>query len=129
MKKIILTETQLKKLTNNIVLEQQTNLGGFPVSLDLNGDVNTNPNYGTLTFKIGNKQIKVRLFTTRYGNVNIVKLIPKKDGAFIKTLKGREQILDSDMVSKMIDFIKNPDASDVKLDSSLLIGDLKAKKL
>jgi len=132
MKKIILTETQLKTLTKSLATEQtqtQTSLFGVPVTLNLSGNVNTNPSYGTLTFYVGNKKVNVRLRTSRYGNVNIVELIPKNDGAFIKTLKGREQKLDKEIVSKMIDFIKNPNISDVDLDSSILVGDLKAKKI
>jgi hypothetical protein len=109
MKRLIITENQLKKLTKSLVNEQvQTSLFDVPVTLNLSGDVETNPSYGALTFNVGNKKINVRLFTTRYGNVNIVKLIPKDNGAYIKTLKGREQVLDKDTVNKLIDYIKNP---------------------
>jgi len=128
MKKIVITESQLKRLTNNIVLEQQVKLGGIPVSLDLNGDVKTNPNYGTLTFNIGNKKINIRLFTTKKGNVNIVKLIPKDDGIYIKTLMGIEKNLNKDTINKLIEYVNNP-IGEVKLDSSILVGDLKAKKI
>jgi hypothetical protein len=140
MKKIVITETQLKRLTKSLVTEQsQINLGGLPVLLNKSGQTpeemekkivpKNNPNFGTLTFNIGGKTVRIRLFTSKYGDVNIVELQPKKDGAYIKTLKGREQNLDSDIVSKIIEFVKNPSLNDVKLDSSFLVGDLKAKKI
>jgi hypothetical protein len=130
MKKIVISESQLKRLTKSLVTEQtKLNLGGLPVSLDLSGDVKTNPNFGTLTFNIGGKTIKVRLFTTKFGNVNIVELKPKEDGAYIKTLKGREENLDNEMISKLVKFVQSQTSNDIKLDSSFLVGDLKAKKI
>jgi hypothetical protein len=142
MKKLVITESQLKRLTKSLVSEQQTNLGGLPVFLDLRGQTPeesqkkevpaSNPNFGTLTFKVGNKQVKIRLFTSRLGNVNIVELTPTTNGAKIVTLKGTEKELDKEIVNTLLKFVQNLQTKPndtVQLDSSMMTGKLLAKKV
>lgn len=130
MKKIILTESQLKILTKCLVTEQQTNLGGLPVLLDLNGDTSKNPNFGTLIFKVNNQPIKIRLFTEKLGNVNVVKLFPTSNGVNITTLKGTKKELGNDIVNNLTNFVKNQRTNTtLELDSSFITGKLFAKKI
>jgi hypothetical protein len=123
---IVLTESQLSELTKYLITEQTVNLGGLSVSL--NQDEKSS-DFGSLKFIFNGKEIKIRLFTTRFGNVNIVDIKPNKNGVSIKTKKGVEKDLKQDMVNNLVNYVKNDTKNDIKLDSSFVVGDLMAKKL
>ena len=140
MKKIVITETQLKRLTKSLVTEQQITLGGLSVSLDLKDwdeekklakeRPSNNPNFGTVIFSNqGKNPVRVRLYTSM-GDTNIVKLVPKDGGVYIETLKGKTKQLGKDVVDKLIQFVNTPNIKVTKepLISSMGIG-LYAKKV
>lgn len=124
MKKIIITENQLKKIAELLITEQSDNIN----IEGRNGVINPDGTISLLN-KIG-KQIKIRLKTDRLGDVNIVKFIKNDDGDYeIKTKKGRNEIFNIKKVKSLINFIDSSESVSSALDSSLLVGDLKAHKV
>jgi hypothetical protein len=127
METIIITENQFDRLSKSIITEQEkVKLGKYDVTLNTLNP--SDPNFGTLTFDVQGKMIKIRLYTTILGNVNIVKLIPSDGGVYIKTFKGLEKKLEKGKVDMILNYVENP-VGEIKLDSSLATGSLKAKKV
>lgn len=124
MKKIIITESQLKKITKLLVMEQSNsiNIEGR------NGFINSDGTISLLN-KFG-KQIKIRLKTDRLGDVNIVKFLKKDDGNYeIETRKGTNKEFNIKKVNSLINFVDSSETSSSPLDSSMLVGNLKAYKV
>jgi hypothetical protein len=127
MQRIIVSEKQFERLSKFIITEQEkVRLGNYEVTLNTKND--TDPNFGTLNFNVGGKSVTIRLYTVRRGPVNIIKLIPKKNGAFIETKLGFTKILEQDIVDKLLSYVRNP-VGEIELDSNILTGKLMAKKV
>lgn len=127
METIIITENQFDRLSKSIITEQEkVKLGNYDVTLNTANP--SDPNFGTLSFNVKGKMITIRLYTTVLGNVNIIKLSHSDNGVYIKTFKGLEKNLDQDKVDLLLKYVENP-VGEIKLDSSLATGSLKAKKV
>lgn len=127
MKKIIITETQLKKITKLLISEQKmTNIEGRKTTINPDGTL-------SILDKLG-RAVKIRLKTGRkiMGNdlVNIVKFFRKEDGDYeIETLKGTNKTFELDKVKQLINFVDSSDMESNPLDSSMITGPLKAFKV
>lgn len=122
MKKIIITETQLKKITESLVIESNiTDIMGVRAEV--------NPE-GTVSFYRKDKQKIVIRFTTRFGDANITS-ITEQDGSYYITTRmvTTPQEIDSDGVKKLIDFVNSSEKKPVKILWNIKTGDLMAKKV
>lgn len=122
MKKIIITEAQLKKITESLVNESViTDIMG--VKAEVNND-------GTVSFyRKDNQKITIR-FTTRYGKANITSITEKDGSYYITTIKvTTPQEIGADGVKKLIDYVNSPEKEPVKILWNLKIGDLMANKV
>jgi len=119
MKKIIITESQLKKITEILILEEElTDIMG--IKAQVNKD-------GTVSFIRQDKKTIIIRFTTRYGNANITS-ITEQDGSYFITTRmvNTPQIIDNDGVKILVNFVNNPKKDGVKILWNIKIGDLVA---
>lgn len=124
MKKIVITESQLKAITKLLVTEQSANINIEGRKGEINPD-------GTISLlnRLGQK-IKIRLKTARLGDVNIVKFIKKEDGNYeIETKMGTNKEFKLDKVNQLLNFIDSSNTKSSALDSSIITGPLTAHKV
>jgi len=124
MKKIIITESQLKAITKLLVTEQSANIN----IEGRNGEI-----YDDGTISLANKsgaKIRIRLKTSILGDVNIVKFQKNEDGDYqILTKKGLNKDFPLDKVKMLINFIDSPKTVSPAIDSSFATGKLTAHKV
>lgn len=124
MKKIVISESQLKKITKSLIAEQatnQTSIEGRKAIINPDGTLSILNNIG--------KFIKIRLKTENMGDVNVVKFVKTKKGNYqIETKLGVNKIFDLEKVKKLLNFVDSTEEISNPIDSSLLTGTLTAQK-
>ena len=124
MKKIVISESQLKKITKSLIAEQSTNqtsIEGRKAIINPDGTLSILNNIG--------KYIKIRLMTKNMGDVNVVKFVKTKKGNYqIETKLGVNKIFDLEKVKKLLNFVDSTEKISNPIDSSLLTGPLTAEK-
>lgn len=113
MKKIIITETQLKKITKALLNEQNNvrNLAGLITYLNTNNP-NDEKKFGTLSVKNqSGKIVNIRFYAESFiknAIINIVDLITNEDNSVhLKFKSGREKTINSNIVSNVINYIND----------------------
>lgn len=120
MKKIIITENQLRKITESL-LDESSDIMGLKIKVNDDGTVSF--------YKKDGQKINIR-FSTRYGNVNITNIIEKDGSYYITTIRIKEpQEINQDGVKKLIEYINAQQTEPVKILWNIKIGDLIAKKV
>jgi hypothetical protein len=122
MKKIVITESQLKKLTKFLVTE----------SIDYNGNtISYNPD-GTINVN----KVKIRLIHTNKPiigqgqyEINIVDLKLENDGLHFKTKMGISKVIPTNVLYVLTNYAKSNDRNDKYLMDGKSAGKIYAKKL
>jgi len=128
MKKIVITETQLKRLTKFLVTE----------SVNYNDTIiSYNPD-GTISVKDKSIDVKIRLIHTKNPTplsgdgpweINIVNLNLQDKGLNFETKKGRKGLIPKNVLDSLINYVKSNDRNNKFLMDGGLAGQIFAKKV
>jgi hypothetical protein len=122
MKKILITESQLKRLTKNLVTENIV-YNGNKISYNSDGTINVN-------------NIKIRLIHTNKPligkgeyEINIVELKLEKDGLHFTTKMGISKVIPLNVLIVLTNYAKSKDTNDKYLMDGKSAGDVYARKV
>ncbi len=124
MKKIVITEAQLKNLTKFLVTEN-IEINGSNISYNPDGTINVNG-------------VKIRLIHTQNPlplsgkgpwEINIVKLNKQDKGLDFETKKGRKGLIPFNVLNGLISYVKSNDRNNKYLMDGGPAGDILAKKV
>jgi hypothetical protein len=127
MKKILLTETQLKKLTKSLLIENVIYKGN---KITVNGDGTINVN--NVKIRLTHSNNPIPLSGKGPWNINITKIWITNDGLRFDTIKRKnkeDNILSYDILDKLINYTKQRNDESLSLMSNMLVGDIKANKV
>lgn len=124
MKKIVITESQLERLTKSLVTENIAH-NGNQINYNSDGTINVN-------------NVKIRLIHTKNPTpfsgdgpweINIVKLNKQDKGLDFETKKGKKGLIPVNVLDDLIIYAKSSDRNNKFLMSGGLAGDILAKKV
>jgi hypothetical protein len=124
MKRILLTETQLLRLTKSLVRENIIH-NGHNINYNPDGTINVNK----IKIRLLHTQNPLDLFNKGPWEINIVKLNKQDKGLDFETKKGKKGLIPIKVLDDLINYVNSNDRNNKLLMNGGLAGDILAKKV